>query len=218
MSEASRTTDSKRHRRGRTRGASAVLLFAISGMASGCRLGTAPLPSDDLDLAQGAGPSTGAAPDGMGSTSSSTEAGTSGTDAGTGGASSATGGAGAAPALHDSGAGGASGAAGVSGDGAIADAGMQQPAGDAGDDAREPVDPVTCAFDYSLCLLFDPLNYDGCTQMSAEQCDLFGTPGGTSSDAGTEPSEACVLEEAACIMNDPADFAACEDMLATCTL
>lgn len=99
------------------------------------------------------------------------------------------------------------------------DAGLA-PARDAAADPESSIDDTECAFEFSACLLANPLGYAECARTNAEHCDLLGASGmpTTAADGGVQPSAACSLQVADCIMRMPAQAQACMDMLATCTL
>lgn len=87
-------------------------------------------------------------------------------------------------------------------------------------DPEQPIDDTECAFEFSACLLANPLDYAACARTNADHCDLLGVNGmsTTAADGGAQPSAACSLQLADCVMRMPAQAQACMDMLATCTL
>lgn len=223
MSQANRRTDPRRNRRKDAarfaRIVAAGLLCALGCFASACKLHSAAIEKlGDIGSLNdaGSGREAGGAATSAPSPSADGAASPGKSPPGATGSRGGTAGADAAPVPQDSGAGaGPSGQKGASRTDAAADAGSRS-TDDAGD-GQQSVDDVTCAFDYSACLLLDPLSYAECTRMSAERCGLFGGKSGTAADGGAQPSEACVLEEAECIMNNPADVVTCTAMLNACT-
>lgn len=93
-------------------------------------------------------------------------------------------------------------------------------AADAGADPQQPIDDTACAFEFSACLWANPLDYAECARQNAAHCDLLGADGASTQTAsgGAQPSAACSLQVADCVMRMPAQAQACMDMLATCTL